>query len=121
MKPFYIIQTILGVIGTACVLPTLGPYPGISFLAGSGLVLFNLALFQWILKLLMDRKLILMDRKLIALGLLIIVIKYVILGIIVYQLLKVETLSVVWFSAGLTTLVASSLIYASIIPRLSER
>jgi hypothetical protein len=113
MKPFYVIQTILGVVGTACILPTLGLYSGLSFLAGAALVLFNLALFQWVFT-------ALFNRKLIALGLLIIVSKYLILGIILYYLLKIETLSVVWFSAGLTTLVASSLIYSSILPKLSE-
>lgn len=50
-------------------------------------------------------------KKLIALSVLIIVFKYAILGIIIYQLVKQNWLLPLWFAAGVASIMLGSLIY----------
>jgi hypothetical protein len=84
-----------------------------SYASGVAVVLFNVITlyFVWLRFL---------RKKLIALALGIIVFKYAILGLIIYQLLHSTWLSPIWFCVGLGSLMLGSLIFALFGPEISE-
>ncbi len=51
-------------------------------------------------------------KKLIALAVSLIVFKYAILGLIIYQLIKVTAVDPFWFAMGVASFILSALIYA---------
>lgn len=77
---------------------------GLSYLFGAGLVLFNAAL----LGTLWDR---LLKKKLVALGLFIIVFKYAILAAIIYWILHISWVSILWFVAGISSLMVAAVVF----------
>lgn len=105
MKSFILIQALILLIGSAALHIFNSPHNAWSFAAGAGVMLFNIAAL-WIL---WSR---VIQKKLIALALAIIVLKYAILGIIIYQLLKAPWVSAIWLSAGFGTLMLASLFYS---------
>lgn len=99
-----IIQAVVLLIGSAVLAILSTSHNALSFAAGAGVMMFNVGAL-WIL---WSR---LIQKKLIALALAIIVFKYAILGIIIYQLLKAPWVSVIWLSVGFGMLMVASLLY----------
>jgi len=97
-------QIVISVI--ACLLLWFyGPHYAMgSFLSGVLVVAGNFILLATSWKLIFS-------KKLIAVSVLIIVFKYAILGIIVYRLVKASWMLPIWFSAGVTSMMISALIY----------
>lgn len=56
-------------------------------------------------------------KKLIALAISLIVFKYAILGLIIYQLIKVTKVDLFWFSMGVASFAVSALVYAFVTTR----
>ena len=66
----------------------------VSFLAGSALSLVNLVLLVWLLRRIFE-------KKQVALSGVIIIFKYLILGLIIYFVINQTNLNGLWFGAGL--------------------
>jgi len=77
----------------------------LSFLVGSSLIFFNFLILFWVWQ-----KII--SKKLVALAVSVIVIKYAIFGVIIYLVLKNPNIQPIWFSAGIGTIVITSLLTA---------
>lgn len=98
-------QIILSFTIGAVLWQTNSAHHGISFLLGSGIILFDFVLF-WI-----AGKLI-FAKKLVALAIGIIVFKYAILGIIVFKIFELTWLNILWFCLGIASFALSAVSYA---------
>lgn len=105
MKLVIYAQLLITLLGSVFLGAFYAPQYGLSFAAGSLLIIlsfFFLGLgFGLIFK-----------KKLIALAIGIIVFKYAILGIIIFTLVKLAWFNPLWFSLGVASFVASGVIYA---------
>lgn len=91
----------MGAIGVAL---SNSPHNGLSFLVGGLLIFVNFVFLSsgWSL---------IFKKKLIALAVLLIVIKYAILGIIIYHAVRDSWVEPVWFALGISSFVATILVY----------
>lgn len=105
MKTVIISQALLVVFGSLLIWAINAPHNALSYGVGSGLVFVNFILLAggWTL---------IFHKKLIALAVSIIVIKYAILGVLLYVLLHQPWMNIIWFVGGISSFMASALIYA---------
>ncbi len=98
-------QLALTVLGAVFVVVFSGSAPGISYLAGGTVTLFNLAVlvFGW------PRML---AQKQVARAVAVIVFKFAILGWILYLVVHSQTIQLGWFALGLATVIPSVLVTA---------
>ncbi len=84
-----------------------------SFLSGGLLITFNFILLGigWNL---------VFRKKLVALSVLIIVFKYAILGVIIYQLVNQPWLLPFWFAAGVASIMIASIVYGTTVGFFKE-
>lgn len=85
----------------------------LSFLFGAGLIhLSYLALaLSWSL---------IFQKKLIALAVILIIFKYAILGVILFQVVKLQWLDFLWFCLGIASFITAAITYAVIAARKKE-
>ena len=109
IKLFIMIQFAVTLIGALILAEGRDVHSAASFAAGSGIVLANVISLAvaW------SR---MIQKKLIALSVSVIVFKYAILGIIIYNLLSLKWVDKMWLCVGLSSLVVSALFYASVAP-----
>ncbi|MNJ91061.1 hypothetical protein D3C87_87050 [compost metagenome] len=107
MKKLTVIQLLLMVVLITTLLFYITTHQLISFSVGSGAILLNFLLLGagWGL---------IFRKKLIALSVGIIVFKYAILGIIIFQIAKQPWLQPLWFCLGIASFVITALIYSLI-------
>ncbi|MEZ0391660.1 MAG: hypothetical protein ACAH59_05560 [Pseudobdellovibrionaceae bacterium] len=106
---FALIQLTILTIGSLVLAEAKDPKSAASFAVGCLFVLVNVLLtaFLW------SR---IIQKKLVALSVTIIVFKYAILGLIIYQLLTVAWVNALWLCAGFGSLMVSALFYSLIGP-----
>ena len=102
MKPFLISQAIFTFVGTAAAYLLLDPQRAMSYGVGSIVVLGNFAILMFVWKRIFQ-------KKQIALAVSLIVIKYALLGGILYIVLRTEWAQPIWLGVGLGTLIFSTL------------
>jgi hypothetical protein len=105
MKKIAIIQALCMAIPAPIFLYFSAQQQLISFLIGSFLILLDVALMGLGYGLIFK-------KKLVALAIGIIVFKYAILGIIIFQLVKQPWLSSLWFCLGIATFAITAMVYA---------
>jgi hypothetical protein len=105
MKKIGLLQTLVMALATPLLLAFTTQQQTCSFLIGSGLILMSFALMGLGYGLIFK-------KKLVALSIGIIVFKYAILGIIIFQLVKQPWLSSLWFCLGIASFGVSALLYA---------
>ncbi|MBK9324675.1 MAG: hypothetical protein IPM97_17305 [Bdellovibrionaceae bacterium] len=106
MKRILLFQTLIILLGVTTLF-YFGPrHSAESFFSGGLLIAINFIFlgFAWNL---------VFRKKLVALSVLIIVFKYAILGVIIYQLVKQTWLLPFWFAAGVASMMIASLIFAT--------
>lgn len=105
MKALIPLQLAITVLGAGLVGAFVSSAAGLSFAAGTGLILFNFAalVFGW------PRVL---AKKQVALGSVAIVIKFAILGWILYLVTHSSTVRIGWFAFGMATVFPSLLMAA---------
>lgn len=114
MKWFTLCLFALLFLGTGALLATNTMQNAASYAAGVVVVLFNVVTLYFVWSRVFR-------KKFIALALGIIVFKYAILGLIIYRLLHTEWLDILWFCAGLSSLMLGSLIFALFGPEVDEQ
>jgi hypothetical protein len=99
-----LIQFFITAMAAGALLAAGSTHSAISFAIGGVLVGLNFLIlgFAWSL---------IFQKKLIALAVPLIVFKYAILGLIIYQLTKATSVDLLWFSMGIGSFVISALIY----------
>ena len=85
----------------------------LSFFLGAGLIHFSYLILaiSWSL---------IFQKKLIALAVILIIFKYAILGVILFQIVKMQWLSLLWFSLGVASFVTAAFAYAVNVARKKE-
>lgn len=106
IKIFIIIQAVITLVGFLILKEGRDMNSAASFAAGSFIVLINVLFWAFSISRLVK-------KKLIALSVVLIVFKYAILGVIVYELLSYPWIDKLWFCVGLGSLVVSALFFAS--------
>jgi hypothetical protein len=106
VKKLVYFQILITLVFSAAISALLENRYGASFLLGGLLVAINLVLHVFVWTYLIVKK------KLIAFAISIIVFKYAIFGAIIYNILKTSWVDPLYFSAGIGTLVISSLCVA---------
>ena len=99
------VQALLTIVGGVLVATLSNTMNGWSFGAGAGTVLVNFVFLSagWGL---------IFRKKWVALAIAIIVIKYAILGALLYYLMQQPWLNLTWFAVGVASFVGTALIYA---------
>jgi len=110
LKIFMAIQSFVVLIGVLILAETLDNKGAASFFIGGLLILLNV----WALTFVWKR---IIQKKFIALPVSVIVFKYAILGLIIYQVSKVPWLNPLCFSAGLGSLIVTTGLYLFFIPK----
>ena len=105
MKEVIGLQAFLTFTGAAMLATCFSTRSSISYLFGALLVLSNLLLLWWTWH-------FILQKKLIALATSVIVFKYAIFAVIVYKVLNLQMTEGLWFGVGLSTLMATVLLYA---------
>lgn len=105
MKLFLIIHSAITLIVTLAIYFLYAPHQALSFVVGAVLMLVNLLTIAWSWK-------NILAKKLIAWSVAIIVIKYAILGIIIYELMMGDLVDVAWFCGGMGVLLISCISFA---------
>ncbi|QDK36101.1 hypothetical protein [Bdellovibrio sp. NC01] len=105
MKITLLSQLALTLLGSLALWIFAAPDQAGSYLAGSGLLSLSFLLLGWGWGLIFQ-------KKLIALAVSIIVFKYAILGIIIFNIVKKPWFNPLWFAMGIASFVISAIIYA---------
>ena len=112
MKKITIIQAVISAIAAALLLIFAAQQHAVSFLFGAAVISLSVGLLTVGYGLIFK-------KKLVALAIGIIVFKYAILGIIIFQLVKKPWLSPLWFCLGIASFALTAVVY-SVIEALSE-
>ncbi len=104
MKRYFYIQIGICLLGTLLLALLLSKESAASYFSGSFLIFLNVVSLAvaWTF---------ITQKKLIALSVSLIVFKYAILGVIIYQLLKFPWLNALWMSVGLSSLLITTLLF----------
>ncbi len=105
MKPLLLFQAILAAFGSLLVDYIAARQQAYSFFIGSLVILGSVFLLGWAWSLIFK-------KKLVALATGIIVIKYAILGIIIFELAKQPWFKPLWFSLGIASFTLTAIFYA---------
>lgn len=105
MKLMFSVQTALLIAGAALLWIFSTPQNTASYAAGSAVVLLNFVFLStgWSL---------IFRKKWVAVAVAIIVIKYAILGVLLYSLIHQPWLDLLWFAVGVASFVGTALIFA---------
>jgi hypothetical protein len=105
MKHILIFQAFLALVGPLLVSYFVAQQQAYSFFVGSLVILVSVFLLGWAWSLIFK-------KKLVALAAVIIVIKYAILGIIIFELAKQAWFRPLWFSLGVASFTLTAIFYA---------
>lgn len=105
MKDVIIIQASIGIICGAALVVFLGSSQAASFFAGASVMLINFAILAWTWSRILK-------KKQIAIATTIIVFKYGIFAVIVYEAFKHPALQPLWFCVGLATILPTVILAA---------
>lgn len=105
MNLIFLTQAVLMVAGCAALYALSTPFAALSYLTGSGVVFMNFVFLAigWTL---------IFRKKLVALAGSLIVIKYAILGLLLYYVIHQPWLDLVWFAVGVASFMGAALNYA---------
>lgn len=106
MKLMFITQSLFMTVGTALLLVFNTAHNAASYGAGAAVVLLNFIFLStgWGL---------IFRKKWVAIAIAIIVIKYAILGVLLYSLIHQPWLDLVWFAVGVSSFVGTALVFAT--------
>ena len=105
MKKLLGIQSGVCILGAILVFYINARQCAASYAMGSALILINLIFLTWVWS-------NILKKKFIALSVSLIVLKYALLGIVIYKIISDRETDLAWFSVGLGSLIISILLFA---------